>query len=106
MAMKSIGIPPAALEDDTSVEMARVWVAKRGLHCVLNVGTYRGSDIREATAWGVMLADMSRHVSDALHASGIEASSADALTEIRDMMMRELDSPTSDASGEFKRTNQ
>ena len=55
---------------------------------------------------GVMLADMARHVSDALHASGIEASSADALTEIRDMMMRELDSPTSDASGEFKRTNQ
>lgn len=104
--MKSIGIPPAALEDETSVEMARVWVAKRGLHCVLNVGTYRDSEFREATAWGVMLADMARHLSNALVAADLETSSASALDEIRDTMVRELKSPTSDATGEFKQTKQ
>ena len=89
-----------------SVEMARLWVAKRGLHCVLNVGTYRDSGLREATVWGVMLADMARHLSDALVAAGLETSSASALDEIRDTMARELKSPTSDATGGFKQTKQ
>ena len=104
--MKSISIPPAALEDEASVEMARVWVAQRGLHCVLNVGTYRESNIREATAWGVILADMARHVSHALRDSGLETESYAALMEIRAVMNRELDAPTSAAAGEFKTTKQ
>jgi Domain of unknown function (DUF5076) len=104
--MKSIGIPPAALQDETSVEMARVWVANKGLHCVLNVGTYRDSAFREATAWGVMLADMARHVSDALVAAGMEMDAAAALDEIRNTMLRELGAPTSEAMGELKQTKQ
>jgi len=35
--MKSIFIPPAAFEDDAAVEMARLWVARQGLHGVLKV---------------------------------------------------------------------
>jgi hypothetical protein len=99
--MKSISIPPAALEDDASVEMARVWVAQQGLHCVLNVGTYRDSGIREATAWGVILADMARHLSHALRNKGLEADSETALAEIQEAMVRELDHPTSNATGGF-----
>lgn len=102
--MKSISIPPAALEDDASVEMARVWVARQGLHCVLNVGTYRDSGFREATAWGVMLADMARHISHALRENGLETDSDRALAEIRQAMIRELDQPTSDATGGFGST--
>lgn len=102
--MKSISIPPAALEDDASVEMARVWVAKQGLHCVLNVGTYRESGFREATAWGVILADMARHISHALRDNGLEANSESALAEIQQTMIRELDQPTSDATGGFGST--
>jgi len=104
--MKSIGIPPAALEDEKSVEMARVWVAQKGLHCVLNIGTYRDSKIREARAWGVMLADMARHIGDALAAEGFEEDAASALEEVRRAMAQELDAPTSAASGEFRRTKQ
>lgn len=102
--MKSISIPPAALEDDASVEMARVWVAQKGLHCVLNVGTYGGSGIREATAWGVILADMARHLGHALRDNGLEADSESALTEIQRAMTRELEQPTSDATGGFGST--
>lgn len=104
--MKSISVPPAALEDDAAVEMARVWVAKQGLHCVLNVGTYRDSGIREATAWGVILADMARHLSHALRDNGLEADSDKALAEIQQVMIRELDHPTSNATGEFGSTTQ
>jgi len=86
--------------------MARVWVAKRGLHCVLNVGTYRDSGVREATAWGVILADMARHVSHALRDNGLEPDSDRALTEIQEVMIRELDRPTSNATGKFGSTTQ
>ena len=102
--MKSISIPPAALEDEASVEMARVWVAKQGLHCVLNVGTYQDSGLREATAWGVILADMARHISHALRDNGLEADSETALAEIQKTIIRELDHPTSEATGDFGST--
>lgn len=104
--MKAIGLPPAALKDPDAVEMARVWVADRGLHCVFNIGTYRESGIREATAWGIMLADMARHIADALHAEGDEPETASPLEEILRVMAAELDRPTSAATGEFKHTKQ
>lgn len=104
--MKAIGIPPAARADPKAVEMARVWVAQQGLHCVLNVGTYRDSGFREATAWGVMIADMARHVADALLAAGDEQDAAGALAEIRRSIAMELDDPTSATVGEFKQTKQ
>lgn len=104
--MKAIGIPPAALADPDAFEMARVWIAQQGLHCVLNVGTYRDSGFREATAWGVMLADMARHVADALLAAGDEKGADEALAEIRRSIAVELDDPTSLATGEFNQTKQ
>ncbi|WP_396595126.1 DUF5076 domain-containing protein [Brevundimonas sp. R86498] len=104
--MKAIGIPPAALADPKAVEMARVWVAQNGLHCVLNVGTYRGSKFREAMAWGLMLADMALHIADALTKSGDEEDPAEALAEIRRSISMELDNQTSPATGEFKQTKQ
>jgi len=104
--MKAIGIPPAALADPKAVEMARVWVAQEGLHCVLNVGTYRDSKFREATVWGVMLVDMARHIADAMLANGVEQDAAQALAEIRRSIAMELDDPTSPTTGEFKQTKQ
>lgn len=104
--MKAIGIPPAALEDANAVEMARVWVAQQGLHCVLNVGIYRDSAYREATAWGVILADLARHAADALVGSGDEPDVAAALEEIRRSFIAEIGEPTSPASGAFQQTRQ
>ena len=104
--MRPLGVPPAALEDETSVEMARVWVAKQGLHCVLNIGTYDDSGLREASAWGVILADMARHVSHALRDGGQEPDAAAGLNEIRQAMMHELDQPTSDIAGTLLTTRQ
>ena len=90
-------IPPAAARDSDSVEMARVWIAEVGLHCALNIGIY---EEREGVAWGVILADIARHVSDAIEQSGGMPAHA-ALATIQESFERELDSPTSAADGEF-----
>lgn len=59
-------IPSAALKDEKSVEMLRLWLADGGLHCSILAGSYVGSGIAEETAWGMMLADAARHVGNAL----------------------------------------
>lgn len=60
-------IPEAALADEDSVEMLRVWIAAKGLHCSLKVGMYKeGKTSLEENAWGTILADVARHIAAAL----------------------------------------
>ena len=60
-------VPEAALRDPDAVELARVWVAEEGLHCSLKIGMYHEStDGDERRAWGTILADMTRHIANAL----------------------------------------
>ena len=99
--MKAMKPPPAAARDLNSVEMARVWIAERGLHCAINVGIYADrSDVSEPAAWGIILADLTRHLSRAL---SNEAHDPGALiAEIRASYLRELKDPTSDIEGGFR----
>ncbi|KAB8042291.1 DUF5076 domain-containing protein [Janthinobacterium aquaticum] len=61
-------IPLAAQRNIDAVEILRVWVAERQLHCSLKIGMYRdGMGIDEELAWGVILADAARHISKALY---------------------------------------
>lgn len=92
-------IPPAATADPDSVELLRAWVAQRGLHCSLKVGMYDGSQ-SEAHAWGIILADVARHVANALH--DLDGSDISRTIESVAMnMMKELNQPTSTAEGSF-----
>ena len=94
-------IPTAALRDEASVEMLRVWVAEKQLHCSLKIGMYRdGVGIDEESAWGTILSDAARHISRALHPEDVEAEEA-ALEKIRHRLNEELAAPTSDAKGGF-----
>lgn len=94
-------IPPAALSDAASVEMLRVWVAEKQLHCSLKIGMYRdGMGIDEESAWGTILADAARHISRALHPEDAEAEET-ALEKIRHRLNQELVAPTSDVKGRF-----
>lgn len=96
-------IPEAALHDDDAVEMLRVWIAEHGLHCSMKVGMYRETmDIPEEKAWGTILADVARHVANALEA-GYSANATESLQKIRDSFNKELGHPTSDAKGDFAR---
>ena len=94
-------IPPAAQRDTTSVEMLRVWVAEKQLHCSLKIGMYRdGMGIDEELAWGTILADAARHISRALHPEDAQAEAA-ALQKILCGFNDEVAAPTSDTNGGF-----
>ena len=94
-------IPEAAQRDKNAVEMVRVWVAERGLHCSLKIGMYRETtSISEEKAWGIILADIARHVARALTADHDGDQSA-SLQRIQQSFLAELDAPTSEVSGSF-----
>jgi hypothetical protein len=88
-------IPPAAVRDHRSVELARVWIAERGLHCSLKVGMYVEDGLsRETAAWGVILADLAGHIADALSADGMGAK-AELLDALIANFNEEVSAPTS-----------
>jgi len=83
-------IPEAAFDDENAVEMLRVWIASRGLHCSMKVGMYEEThDVPEEKAWGKILADVARHVANALE-SGYGAEAGTSLDAIRDAFNAEL----------------
>ena len=94
-------IPEAALRDKNAVEMLRVWIAEEQLQCSMKVGMYQETmNIPEGRAWGVILADVTRHVASALEA-GYSADRAEIIQEIRASYVWELGKPSSGATGEF-----
>jgi hypothetical protein len=102
--MKEMPIPQAARRDPEAVEMLRVWIAENSLWCSVKVGIYAERQIPEETAWGVILADATRHIANALSAdSGIAPETVIDL--IRQSLLAELGDPTSGTSGSFVRAN-
>lgn len=96
-------IPEAALRDEDAVEMLRVWIAERGLHCSMKVGMYRETTkVPEEKAWGMILADVARHLANALESS-YSINAGESLEKIRDSFISELGAPTSEAKGGFVR---
>lgn len=93
-------VPEAAQRDNNSVEMLRVWIAEKGLHCSIKVGMYQESGLaREEKAWGIVLADAARHLSMALE-KFYDANAEDALQAVKTSFLRELDKPTSKLTGD------
>ncbi|MBT1536562.1 DUF5076 domain-containing protein [Ralstonia solanacearum] len=94
-------IPAAALRDEDAVEMLRVWIAEQKLHCSMKVGMYLETmNIPEEEAWGVILADVTRHLANAL-AAGYSTSRDVSIGKIKESYLKELAEPTSDAAGDF-----
>jgi hypothetical protein len=94
-------IPEGALRDKDAIEMLRIWSAERQFYCSIKVGMYHETmNIPEGRAWGVILADVTRHIAEEMEAA-CSADRAQTIQEIRDSYLEELDSPTSDATGEF-----
>ncbi|WP_071849957.1 DUF5076 domain-containing protein [Duganella sp. HH105] len=94
-------IPTAAQRDAASVEVLRVWVAEKQLHCSLKIGMYRdGMGVDEELAWGTILADAARHIARALHPEDADEERI-ALQKILRGLSEELAAPTSDVKGGF-----
>jgi hypothetical protein len=92
----NLSIPPDAISDPHSVEMVRAWIANSALHCCLQVGVW--SD--KPGAWGILLADIARHVANAMEEEqGAEVS--ETIATIRKAFDAEMDSPTDEPTGGF-----
>jgi len=80
--------------------MLRVWIAEGKLESSIKIGMYaETTDVPEDVAWGMILADLARHISNALQ-SGY-GFTGEVLDRIQATFLRELGAPTSTAHGEF-----
>lgn len=94
-------IPEAALLDENSVEMMRVWIANKKLHTSLKVGMYRETTkVPEEKAWGRILADAARHIADALE-EGYGSNREESLEMIRKAFNDQLEDPSTTVKGDF-----
>ena len=99
--MKELIIPPAAQRDDQSIEMLRAWVAEEGLHCSLKIGVWEGrSDTTEERAWGILLADVVKHIANAMR-DKYGSDISETKVRIVKALFKELEMPTSEAKGAF-----
>jgi len=59
--MNELPTPPEAADDPQSVEFLRAWIVRDMLQCSLQADVFP-----DAGAWGAVLADVIRHVANAL----------------------------------------
>jgi hypothetical protein len=88
-------IPPEAHGDARAVEVLRAWIVNGGLHCSLKPSIWP-----EPGNWGILLADVARHVADAFQRESGQ-SPIESLERIRLAFQAELDSPTDKPAGAF-----
>src|SRR5262249_27313124 len=84
-AKNQLVIPQAAANDPKAFELVRAWVAQGDLHVSMQMG---GWD--DPTAWGVVLADLVRHVAR-FYAEQKALNPEQTIARVRDAMDAELD---------------
>jgi hypothetical protein len=93
-------VPPAAQRDENAVQILSAWIAEDGLHCSLKIGMRKDTDHNEAEAWGTLLADVVRHIANAMREEyGVDPSVT--IAAIVDSLLEEVDEPSSEARGGF-----
>jgi hypothetical protein len=88
---KYLDIPPAASRDKASFEVLRVWIAEQGQHVSLRSGAWE-----DPFAWGIVLADLARHIALA-HQIQHPETDLDAFVE---RLHAEIENPTDEPEGE------
>lgn len=92
---KVLSVPPAAQRDKTSFEVLRVWIAEQGQHVSIRSGAWE-----DPFAWGIVLADLARHIALSHELQG-EAVDKDAFLErLLEGFNAEIDNPTDEPEGE------
>jgi len=98
--VKPLSPPPAAARDENAIQMLGAWIAENGLHCSLKIGMWHESGRKESPSWGILLADVIRHIANAMaEREGLDQD--ETIARITESLERELDEPTSRASGTF-----
>jgi hypothetical protein len=92
---KYLNVPPVAQRDKASFEVLRVWIAEQGQHVSIRSGAWE-----DPFAWGIVLADLARHIANA-HQLQNEGTDTDAfLQRLLEGFQAEIDNPTDEPEGE------
>jgi len=92
---RDLPVPKEVSADPNATEVLRAWVASGDLVCNLRPTTWEN-----AGAWGIVLADVARHVANAVRDAGGETPPA-TLARIRELFNAELGDPTDTPTGYF-----
>ena len=88
-------VPEPVRTDAKSFELLRVWIAHQDQHISLRVGVWK-----EPEAWGMMLADLARHIA-AAYEQAEKRDPEEMLTRIKAGFEAEIASPTEEVHGEL-----
>ena len=93
---KFLDVPPAAQRDKAAFELIRVWIAESAQHVSLRSGVWE-----DPAYWGVMLADLAKHIVKAHSLEDEAIDEEDFLERLRQGFETEMDSGTDEAEGEI-----
>ncbi|HMF64757.1 MAG TPA: DUF5076 domain-containing protein [Edaphobacter sp.] len=94
-ADKFLDIPPAAQRDKASFEVMRVWIANQAQHVSIRSGAWE-----DPFAWGIVLADLARHVALAHEMQDSKVDKDAFLERLLEGFHAEIDNPTDEPEGE------
>jgi hypothetical protein len=94
---KFLDPPPAAARDKASFELLRVWVAEQGQHVSIRSGAWE-----DPFAWGIVLADLARHIVLAESLQRTDLDQEAFLGRLLEGFQAEIDSPTDEPEGEIQ----
>ena len=92
---KILSIPPAAQRDKASFEVLRVWIAEQGQHVSIRSGAWE-----DPFAWGIVLADLARHIANAHQMQNEKVDKEAFLERLLEGFEAEIDNPTDEPEGE------
>lgn len=94
-AERFLAVPSEVVADAKAREVLRAWVANGGLVCALRPETWA-----DVVAWGIVLADVTRHVANAVKDLRGDDPTA-TVTKMREAYNSELADPTAEPTGSF-----
>jgi hypothetical protein len=94
-ADKILELPPAAQRDKASFEVLRVWIAEQGQHVSIRSGAWE-----DPFAWGIVLADLARHIALAHEMQDSKVDKDAFLERLLEGFHAEIDNPTDEPEGE------
>src|ERR1700679_3794391 len=95
-AGKVLNIPEAAQRDKASFEVLRVWIAEQGQHVSIRSGAWE-----DPFAWGIVLADLARHVALAHQLQHPDADIEAFAERLLEGFHAEIENPTDEPEGEI-----
>jgi hypothetical protein len=96
-ANKHLDPPPAAVRDTAAFELLRVWIADQGQHVSIRPGAWE-----DPFAWGIVLADLARHLANAHVLQHKDADEDAFLARLLEGFHAEIENPTDEPEGEIE----